>query len=475
MFSTLRRLSSGTAKYFNPKTYVVVEMRRDVSGELARALNIFSKYHINISSLETRLNSYARQGPTFHIDFDGDAEDPKIKQMLLDLRLCAVDLEVMKPRRVPWFPINIRDLDSMRNPIEASNGEDGGLENPDHPGFSDPVYLDRRKRIVQNAAEHKHGNPIPRVEYTPEENRVWGLCLDKLRTTHRRWACEEYLRAFDKLELQLGMSDKEIPQLEDLSNFLQQQTGFTLKPVPGLLSARDFLNSLAFRVFYSTQYIRHHGNPFYTPEPDVVHELVGHVPLFADPDFADFSQEIGLASLGASDEDILRLSSVYWFTVEFGLMTPKHLNGERKVYGAGILSSFGEMEWSCHDAPSGEVREAGGMARDYPDLGRPKVVPFNPFVAATQMYPITTYQPLYFGVPNFHDLKVEMSKFVDSMAKPFRLQYDPITQSVRPDKHLARLIQTDSGALQAAKQKEYFDSLKANFRDHGVTSAEVPL
>ena len=129
---------------------------------------------------------------------------------------------------------------------------------------------------------------------------------------------------------------------------MQERTGWRLKPVGGLLTQREFLNGLAFKIFHSTQYIRHHAEPLYTPEPDVVHELMGHAPMFAHKEFADFSQEIGLASLGASEVELKRLAAIYWFTIEFGMCYEK---GKPKAYGAGILSSVGELEYCMTDVP----------------------------------------------------------------------------------------------------------------------------
>ena len=179
-------------------------------------------------------------------------------------------------------------------------------------------------------------------------------------------------------------------------------------------------------LFSDSQYIRHHSKPLYTPEPDICHELLGHAPMFADRDFASFSQEIGLASLGASDEDIERLARCYWFSVEFGLCREGDKN---KAYGAGLLSSFGELEYACSDDhPGGE----GGKP--------PEIKEWDPAVAANQEFPITCYQPVYFIADSLQDAKAKMRRFCEDLPRPFFAQHNAQTNTVHIDRPVRRAV-----------------------------------
>lgn len=423
------------------KTMIEIQIE-DRPGKLLDALEIFRQHEVNLTRIDSKPASNSFYNYNFEIDFEGSPTDTRVESMLNDLRMECLTVEIPGSQMVPWFPQRVRDLDYTVDTL------DGGTDliNDDHPGFHDAEYRARRDKIVEIAKTYKQGSPITRMDYSAEEQKTWKLVFDKLSILSQKYACKEYHKVMPLLEKECGFRADNIPQLQDISDFLKDCTGFSLRPVAGLLSARDFLNALAFRVFFSTQYIRHHSKPLYTPEPDICHELLGHVPLFADPDFADFSQEIGIASLGASDADVARLANCYWFTVEFGLCKQEK---EMKAYGAGLLSSFGEMEYAC--APT---RPAGGVEH------MPEFKAFDPFVACDTTYPITEYQPTYFVVESIEDLKASMTRFCDSLKRPFLCRYDPLTCKIQVDRAVRRLPKTSTLHLQAAKQREYFNATK---------------
>jgi len=209
---------------------------------------------------------------------------------------------------------------------------------PDHPGFRDADYRARRNRIAEIALGYEPGSPVPDAPYTGEEHALWRAIRDALEPAHRAHACAEYLEAARRL----GLPRERIPQLREVSERVQTISGFRLEPVAGLVAPRVFLESLADGVFLCTQYIRHHSTPFYTPEPDVVHEVLGHALTLASPRLAQLNRLFGRAvKRTRSDASLEQLSRVYWFTIEFGVLRE---NGEVKAYGTGLLSSAGELE-----------------------------------------------------------------------------------------------------------------------------------
>ncbi|KRZ59143.1 putative phenylalanine-4-hydroxylase 1 [Trichinella nativa] len=399
------------------KFYLLFTLKERI-GELIASLKVFEAHGINIVHIESR-PSRSHAG-CYEFLIECNAMDKQVKSVFKTLQDIAenVTIQTFGPIHecngamisylqvinnnniiiitviidvVPWFPKKIKDLDLFADRVLTYGSE----LDADHPNFF----------FTQNSHS---GQPIPRIEYTKEETETWGLIYKELKKLYPTHACREFNHIFPLLEQNCGYSEKCIPQLQDVSDFLKECTGFTVRPVAGLLSSRDFLAGLAFRVFHTTQYIRHSSAPKYTPEPDVCHELLGHVPLFADPNFAQFSQEIGLSSLGAPDEVIQKLATLYWFTVEFGLCEQE---GKRKAYGAGLLSSFGELQYCLTD--------------------KPEVYPFNPEITATTEYPITSYQPKYFLAQSFENAKEQLIKWASAISRPFNIRYDPYTQRIQ--------------------------------------------
>src|SRR5712664_164973 len=278
----------------------------------------------------------------------------KTKQPLLsdhvDMRLVAVDAD---------------EAISDRNAIVQLD--------PDHPGFRDREYRKRRNQIAQLAMNFQPGDQIPDAPYTAEEHQVWRTIWKALGPAHQRHACAEYLSSLRRLSFD---SDR-IPQLREINEKVFAISGFRLEPVAGLVQPRVFLENLADGVFLCTQYIRHHSTPLYTPEPDVVHEIVGHGVTLASPRLAELNRLFGRTVQRTKSADALeRLSRIYWFTIEFGVLRE---DGAVKAYGTGLLSSAGEMA-KMHEA---DVR------------------PLDLDAAARLNYDPTHFQPVLFCADSF--------------------------------------------------------------------------
>ena len=348
-------------------------------GSLRKIMDVFESNDISLSSI----HSVAQPGncTQFQIEIPADCAS-KLSEIPSKLEVVGVsEINILTESKAVrksvsasidlddhtqshWFPVHISDLDKFADRVLSFGAE---LDS-DHPGFTDKNYREARAKYADIAIKYRYHDPeIPRVVYSEEEKATWKTCYNNLTHLYPTHACAAFNRIFKELQEQCGYSPDNVPQLEDISRYLKRKSGFSLRPVAGLLSSRDFLAGLAHRVFHSTQYLRHPSEPLYTPEPDACHELLGHVPLFADPDFAAFSQAIGLASLGASDDFVKTLATNYWFTIEFGLCKE---GDSVKAYGAGLLSSFGELEYCLSE--------------------KSEKLPYEPVLTGLTEYPITT-------------------------------------------------------------------------------------
>lgn len=216
-------------------------------------------------------------------------------------------------------------------------------------------------------------------EFTDEDHWVWDTLFARQQTLLRGRAVEAFEQSLEVLHL----SRPGVPNLEELNEKLHARTGWTVVAVPGLVPDDVFFRHLSQRRFPAGNFIRHAKQLDYLEEPDVFHDVFGHVPLLAQPAVADFMQSLGELGLQALEHDALhRLARLYWYTVEFGLARER---GKTKIYGAGILSSFGESHYSTESA-------------------KPHRVDFDLRRVLRTTYRTDAFQESYFVIERFEDV-----------------------------------------------------------------------
>jgi phenylalanine-4-hydroxylase len=214
---------------------------------------------------------------------------------------------------------------------------------PETPGIEDPDYVRRRRELFALCRRNRlAGLGPPLIEYTAEETRIWQEVSPKLDELHVQYASADYLKG----KRDLAISRDVIPQLGLISERVRQETNMHLVPAEGSLPYRTFYEYIADRGFPVTQFLRHSSHPEFTPEPDMIHDCLGHVPPLMNQDYAELLTLIGKAAATTTQgEHVLFLKRFSWFSIEFGLIEQA---GEVKVWGAGILSSTGEIPNSLH-------------------------------------------------------------------------------------------------------------------------------
>ena len=216
------------------------------------------------------------------------------------------------------------------------------------------------------------------IDYSEEEHSVWSDLFNQQQANIQHYAANEYLYGLEKL----AMPSHRIPQCSEISRLLEPLTGWTVAPVPALISFDRFFKTLSEKTFPAASFIRSRADFDYIKEPDIFHEIFGHTPLLTDPSFANFSETIGKIGLQVEPADYSWLIRLYWFTIEFGLIKQ---NGIYKALGSGLNSSPTELIYSI-DSPIPERRE------------------FNVIDILRTPYRIDIHQPIYYVIDDIDDL-----------------------------------------------------------------------
>ncbi|HCA83001.1 MAG TPA: phenylalanine 4-monooxygenase [Flavobacteriales bacterium] len=185
--------------------------------------------------------------------------------------------------------------------------------------------------------------------YNKEDQEVWSILFSRQIAQLEEHACTDFRLGLHRLRSELNADA--IPDFDRLNTLLYKLSGWSIEVVPGLISVNDFFMLLSQRKFPSSTWLRKKDQIHYLEEPDMFHDVFGHIPMLALKEYADFMEQFGKAGMN-NPEQVTSLQRLYWFTVEFGLVQE---DGRQKIFGAGLASSFGESSEALH-CDKGDLR-----------------------------------------------------------------------------------------------------------------------
>ncbi|MEL7146711.1 MAG: phenylalanine 4-monooxygenase [Bacteroidota bacterium] len=229
--------------------------------------------------------------------------------------------------------------------------------------------------------------------YTVEDQQVWTILYDRQIKNLPSAATVAFLDGLDII----GFKPEFIPYFSKTNEILRKATGWELAVVPGIVPDYTFFELMSNKRFPATTWLRKMEELDYLEEPDMFHDVFAHVPLLTNQAFVDFLQALSIIGLDYCGDDyaIEILSRIYWFTVEFGLIREQ---GKLRIYGAGILSSAGETEWSLSDGPKHHEFDIQHMAD----------TPYRKDVFQTDYFITESYEQLYKSIPEVKTVLAEM-------------------------------------------------------------------
>ena len=366
----------------------------------------FEDNYTDIYSIQGKVDATTKDGKDvvlFDVSFD-NSDEQAVEKIQKDLLAMGLKFKLKSPPVVDWFPMSLEDLDQIGTHQRDLDMLDYDEMETKKSGAKKDLKKEEFKKKMKL---HKLKDPLPDQEWELQETKLWVKAYDQVNSRRMKYSTRSFNRNFEMLKRENMLIPNSVPKLESLNKFLIDKSNWRLKPIGEGITHREFLNTLAFRTICINMNMRPVETPEVFSQTDVLHQVLSHVPMLLDPRLCELLQKLGQLSLGATDNQIVELFTIYWFTVELGLYKE---DGEYRFLGAAFTGSADNLD------ELDKITDKSGERVRKLDLVQ-GTLPYAEFK-------ISNVQPFYFYMNGYEDFNKQIDSYMESFYKPFNLRYN---------------------------------------------------